>query len=83
MLSTTVIKILYKIFAIFGLPRVLVSDNGTSFKSAEFKAFLRKNGTFQKLTAPYNPSTNRQAEKYAQTLKNALNKMCVTKCKCG
>ena len=78
MLASTVISTCCKIFAIFGLPRVVVSDNGTNFKSNEFQNFLQKNCIYFKFSAPYNPSSNGQAEKYVQTLKNALNKMCNT-----
>lgn len=50
---------------------MIISDNGTTV-SAEFQKFLRKNGIRYKLTAPYNPSTNGQAERFVQTLKNSL-----------
>lgn len=39
----------------YGLVDVLVSDNGTQFKSDEFKRFLDLNGVRHVLTAPGNP----------------------------
>ena len=67
---------MFKDFSIFGLPKVLVCDNGSTFTSGDFKEFAKRNGIFIKLTAPYNPSTNGQAEKFVQTLKNSIKKMC-------
>ena len=70
------IKKLKEIFSIFGLPRTLVSDNGTSLTSLEFESFFKENGIFYKLSAPYHPATNGQAERYVQILKHSLEKMC-------
>lgn len=64
-----------EIFATFGLPRVLVSDNGTTFTSLEFQNFLRENGIIHKRTALYHPATNGLAERFVQTLKQALRKL--------
>lgn len=64
-----------EIFAIFGLPRVLVSDNGRTFTSSEFQNFLNENRIIHKRTAPYHLSTNGLAERFVQTLKQALRKL--------
>ena len=44
--STTqaTIERLRRLFAVYGLPQQLVSDNGPQFTSAEFAVCLRKNG---------------------------------------
>jgi len=39
-----VIEELHVLFAQFGLPDTIMSDNGSCFMSAEFKAFLKKYG---------------------------------------
>lgn len=70
--ATKTIKILRTIFATFGIPRVLVSDNGTQFTSHEFDYFLKSNGILHKRSAPFHPATNGQAEKYVQWLKDKL-----------
>ncbi|XP_037273492.2 uncharacterized protein LOC119165415 [Rhipicephalus microplus] len=44
------------------------------FTSEEFKQFVREMGCRHVQTAPYNPSTNGLAERFVQTLKNALKK---------
>ncbi|GFS87116.1 uncharacterized protein K02A2.6 [Trichonephila clavipes] len=62
-------------FARFGLPRVLVSDNGSQFTSYEFQRFMHKNGVKHKTSAPFKPSSNGQAERYVATLKQSLRAM--------
>lgn len=67
-----------EIFTTFGLPQVLVSDNGRTFISKEFKLFLNQNRIVHKCTAPYNPATNGLAERFVQTLKQGLRKLSTT-----
>lgn len=78
--STAVISIMDELFAAYGSPVTVVSDNGRQFVSEEFVTFLKMNGVkYQKLTAPYHPSTNGQAERYVGTVKDSLHKMQTTK----
>ncbi|GFV17190.1 hypothetical protein TNCV_3371541 [Trichonephila clavipes] len=49
-------------FARFGLPRVLVNDNGSQFTSYEFQRFMHKWSLGTKPSAPFKPSSNGQAE---------------------
>lgn len=63
------------LFVDFGLPDVLVSDNGRQFVSKEFSSFLQQNGVVHKTSAPYHPSTNGQAERFVQTVKKTLHTM--------
>ncbi|KMQ89452.1 hypothetical protein RF55_10920 [Lasius niger] len=72
--KTTILKC-KKIFSEFGVPKIMVMDNGRSFRSAEFVQFLKTNGITPKYTAPYHPATNGQAERFIQTMKNSLRKM--------
>lgn len=64
-----------KIFSEFGSPKIIVMDNGRNFRSAEFQQFLKANDITPKFIAPYHPSTNGQAERFIQTMKNSLRKM--------
>ena len=75
MTSEETICVCKRIFSTFGIPNVLVSDNYSSFKSEEFTDFTKKLGITQKFIAPYFPSTNGQAERYVQTIKESLKKM--------
>lgn len=70
--TTTTIEICREIFSRFGIPEILVSDNGTQFTGDEFQNFLKMNGIYHKKSAPYHPATNGQAERNVQTIKNKL-----------
>ena len=61
--SAAVIEELRVLFAQFELPDTIVTDNGTCFVSAEFKAYLTKNRIKQITSAPYHPATNGMAER--------------------
>ncbi|XP_049520191.1 uncharacterized protein K02A2.6-like [Dermacentor silvarum] len=70
--SAVVIDVLRSLFAMFGIPRKVVSDNGKAFISTEIKQFYTENG-IQAITSPaYHPATNGQAERYVAELKRAL-----------
>ena len=73
--SASTIRMLSGIFSRFGLPKVLVSDNGEQFKSTEFRQWCTANGIKQRFSAPYNPSSNGQAERYVQLVKRKLRSM--------
>ena len=72
--SAAVIEELRVLFAQFGLPDTKVNDNGTCFVSAEFKAYLTKNGIKQITSAPYYPATNGMAERAVQIVKQGLKR---------
>ena len=69
------INFLRDIFARFGLPEHIVTDNGPMFVSREFKDFLRKNGIKHSTSAPYHPATRGLAERAMQTFKAGIRKM--------
>ena len=79
MTSTTTartISVLREMFARFGLPKQLVSDNGPQFTSDEFEQFLVGNGVNHIRSSPYHPSTNGAAERLVQTVMQALRSGC-------
>ena len=72
--SFTVIQCLRSVFARFGIPSTVVTDNGTCFVSAEFQAFLKSNGIYHVTSAPYHPASNGLAERAVQIIKQGLKK---------
>ena len=64
---------LRKLFAQFGLPEQLVTDNGPQFVAEEFEKFLKLNGIKHLRSAPYHPATNGEAERFVQTLTGTEN----------
>ena len=75
MTSTTALKTimeLRKLFAAYGLPEQLVSDNGPQFVSEEFAIFLKSNGIKHIRCSPYHPSSNGAAERFVQSFKQAM-----------
>ena len=62
------------IFVRFGLPEVMVTNNGTSFTSSEFQEFAQRNSIRNVRITPYHPSSNVLAERAVQTFKLGLRK---------
>ncbi|XP_041987296.1 uncharacterized protein K02A2.6-like [Aricia agestis] len=72
--ASVVIGHLRKLFARFGLPKRLVSDNGPPFSSFEFAQYLERNGIRHTLIPPYHPSSNGAAENAVRSVKRVLKK---------
>ncbi|XP_057202332.1 uncharacterized protein K02A2.6 [Triplophysa rosa] len=73
--ASQTIAVLRDLFARTGVPEQLVSDNVPQFVAEEFQMFLRNNGVRHVTSAPYHPATNGLAERFVQSLKNALRAM--------
>ena len=67
--SQATIECMRRVFAAFGLPKNLVTDNGLEFTGAEFQDFLKRNGIQHLRSAPYHPATNGLTKRAIQTLK--------------
>ena len=75
MQSTTAHKVivgLMDIFAQFGFPHSLKSDNGSQFTSEEFKKYLHDNGIEHRKSPPLWPQANGEVERQNRTLLKAL-----------
>lgn len=73
--AETTIRICKEIFTDYWTAKIIVMDNGRNFRSTKFTQFLGSQGVTSKFTAPYHPSTNRQVERFVQTLKISLRKI--------
>ena len=73
--STKTIEKLRIVFATHGLPQKVVTDNGPSFVSSEFKEFMVRNGIKHVTSAPYHPSSNGLAERPVQSFKHGTKRI--------
>ena len=64
---------LQHLFAVYGLPEQVVSDNGPQFTSEEFKKFLKANGVKHSRCSPYYPSSMGLLKRFVSTFKQAMN----------
>ena len=74
MTSTGVINALSSQFARYGVPSVVVSDNGPCYSSAEFKTFSEDWGFHHVTSSPGYPQSISQSERTVQTVKSMLEK---------
>ncbi|XP_058041724.1 uncharacterized protein K02A2.6-like [Ahaetulla prasina] len=78
MRSTTaeaVISVLRHLFVTHGLPDTLVSDNGPQFTATQFEGYLAEEGIRHVLSASFHPATNRLAERFVWSAKEALSRI--------
>ena len=70
--SAKVIEALAPMFARFGFPFSLRTDNGPQFVSEEFEAYLRANGIEHRKTTPLWPQANGEVERQNRSLLKCL-----------
>ena len=70
--ARTVIPVLDKVFSIFGIPKVLKTDNGPPFQSTEFANFATYLGFHHQKITPLWPRANGEAERFMRTLSKAI-----------
>ncbi|XP_055916132.1 uncharacterized protein K02A2.6-like [Eupeodes corollae] len=73
--SESTIRALQMIFAIEGLPKTIVTDNGTQFTAQVFEEFCHYHSIQHWRTAPFHPASNGQAERFVRTFKEAFKKI--------
>ena len=74
MTSLKTIEVLRSLFARYGIPKEVVSDNGLQPASEEFSQFLKQNGVKFTQVPPYHPASNGAAERSVKTAKTVLTK---------
>lgn len=72
--AETTVEVLRGIFARFGLPHTVVSDNGPQFNSSVTERFFKDNHVCHVTSAPYYPQSNGLAERAVRTIKEGIKK---------
>ena len=67
--ATATINVFRAVFARYGIPHEVVSDNGPQFVSEEYQTFLKMNWVKLTLVPPYHPASNALAERHVRTFK--------------
>ena len=73
-ISRSIVKEPKAVFARFGIPDVVVTDNGPQFSSAEFSVFSRMWGFDHVTSSPKYPQSNGKAENAVKTVKRFFKK---------
>nr|XP_043876803.1 uncharacterized protein LOC122766190 isoform X1 [Solea senegalensis] len=74
--APAITRALIKFFTMFGLPKVVQTDQGTNFLSRSFKQTLYALGITHSVSSAYHPQSQGALERWHQTLKSMLRKYC-------
>ena len=72
--ALTTFQALRTLFAQFGIPETIVSNNGPQFVAREFENFCKANGIQYVRLAPYHPASNGLAERAVRIFTGGLKK---------
>ena len=75
--TQAVTKALVKFFTLFGLPKVIQSDQGSNFTSKIFKQVMKELGIQHQMSSAWHPESQGVLERYHQTLKNMMRTYCL------
>jgi transposase InsO family protein len=73
-LASTVVQHTKSIFARFGIPKIVVSDNGAQYSSHQYKTFAKEWGFQHDTSSPRYPKSNGFVERVIQTVKKTIKK---------
>ena len=65
---------LWKVFALFGLPKIIQSDNGAEFANEVIFALVKITGIDQRLISAYNPRVDGKVERSIGTVMSIIKK---------
>lgn len=68
---------LISFFTVYGIPKIVQSDQGSNFTSELFREVMRKMGIKQYLATAYHPESQGMLERFHQTFKSMLRKYCL------
>ena len=72
--ANAVITAMKSSFSKYGIPELLITDNGPQYACNEFKEFTEKYDFKHTTSSPHFPQSNGQAERTVQTVKQLLSK---------
>ncbi len=75
--TKAVVKALTQFISIFGIPKIIQSDNGTNFTSRMFAEVLKMLKVKHNQSSVYHPQSQGAIEWFHQTLKSLLRAYCV------
>ncbi|RDY12524.1 pol, partial [Mucuna pruriens] len=65
----------FNIFYRFGVPKVLISDQGSHFCNKAMSSLIHRYGVVHRIATAYHPQTNGQVEVFNREIKKTLQKM--------
>ena len=71
-LASTVIQHTKSIFVRFGIPKIVISDNGPQYSSREYKKFAKEWGFHHDTSSPKYPKSNGLVERTVQTVNRTI-----------
>ena len=74
--APVITKALTRFFSIFGLPKIIQSDQGSNFTSRIFKQSMRELGVKHTTSSAYHPESQGALERFHQTLKSMIKTYC-------
>ena len=66
---------LWEVICLFGVPKIIQSDNGVEFVNQVMRALLRLTGVEHRLIAPYNPRADGKVERAIGTVMSIIKKL--------
>ena len=69
-----VAKVLLELFMLFGLPKIIQSDNGPEFVNEIIREFVTISGIDHRLISPYNPRADGKVERSIGTIMGCIKK---------
>ncbi|RWS00465.1 pol polyprotein-like protein [Dinothrombium tinctorium] len=74
--SETTVKVLHEKWILkFGVPKVIVSDNGRNFVSEFTKSYFKRMGIIHKTSSPSHPQGHSPVERLIRTIQDGLSKV--------
>ena len=72
--TTAVSKQLMELFSVYGIPKIIMTDNATQFSSFEFKSFTSELDIEHITSSPHYPQSNGKAENAVKTVKRLFSR---------